>query len=330
MPLRAISAGRAVNSFSCAPEEWSELKRSYRALSLTMPCCKTPAIPKTSRYGSRFFAHASRGECSSAPESEKHILLKTLIAQAATDVGWHVETEAPGTSPDGEPWVADVLCVSGKRRVALEVQLASQTMDEFLQRQKRYDRSGVRCAWFVPKARWGWPHDPRLPVFEFESASKATPLEFECFGLPIQGFVRALLNKNVQWRHHAEECDVLFVADCCWKCGNLVKQVVGREFGVYAERGNTVPHLSIVLEQIQALIQSDTLRAMGLNTIGQHSIKGNAPRFPYCNECFHCGAPQTNCYVLERSRKVECERTSCEVTNKDAGRWCILAPYRKV
>ena len=37
-----------------------------------MPCCEADAIPKTSRRGTAFFAHARKGDCTTAPESDEH------------------------------------------------------------------------------------------------------------------------------------------------------------------------------------------------------------------------------------------------------------------
>jgi competence CoiA-like predicted nuclease len=95
-----------------------------------MPCCHVAAVPKTSTLGNYFFAHARRGECTTAPESAEHLYCKTLMAKAAASAGWTVTAERAGVSPGGEAWVADVFCEKGSAQVALEVQMSPQPREE--------------------------------------------------------------------------------------------------------------------------------------------------------------------------------------------------------
>jgi phage gp37-like protein len=116
---------------------------------LRMPCCDVPAIMKSSTRGLHFFAHKSRGECTSAPESEEHLFLKCTAVAAARKAGWVCSTEVRGVSPFGGTWTADVLAQRGKRRVAIEVQWSGQTYAEMHSRQERYRQSDIRCLWLV-------------------------------------------------------------------------------------------------------------------------------------------------------------------------------------
>ncbi|MBF4069172.1 hypothetical protein ISJ33_23825 [Burkholderia pseudomallei] len=120
-------------------------------MAIKMPCCGRAAIPKTSKRGNYFFAHAVRGDCTSAPESQDHIFLKSLIAKAAKSAGWTVVTEWSGTAPNGERWIADVFCQKGSAKVAIEVQLSYQTVEELRRRTSNYRASGVRVAWVVER-----------------------------------------------------------------------------------------------------------------------------------------------------------------------------------
>ncbi|MCY0854067.1 competence protein CoiA family protein [Cupriavidus sp. D39] len=136
--------------------------RNAKAKHLRMACCDRGVILKTSKLGTRFFAHAKRGDCATAPESEHHLALKAMAARVIESCGWHVETEVRGTTPGGIPWIADLLATRGRAKVAVEVQWSSQTNEETLSRQTRYAASGVRGLWMLRQA--GFPTTKDLPA----------------------------------------------------------------------------------------------------------------------------------------------------------------------
>lgn len=303
-------------------QKWLELKTSYRALNLRMPCCGVPAVPKTSSRGTYFFAHARRGECVTADESPEHLYCKALIAAAAHEAGWTVTTERPGVSPGGDEWVADVFCEKGKARLALEVQMSPQQDEETLRRQLRYKESGVRGAWFFgPKARRGTTaFDGAIPAFTLEPIVFGEVPLVQQFQVGLPEFVKAMLTpKRLQWtvpkvsRPHLVE----FIRDTCWACKKPVKQVLEHLSGGNSIRGEplrpcdfyegrwdekprTIPSLSNALEALQKVISNEELAAHGLNMVGrQDVINGKPTRFPFCNKCLHCGAPQNNFYLLK-------------------------------
>ena len=148
MPLRAVFDDNDIFAHEIDAMEWQELQKSYREHNLLMPCCGNKAIPKTSKCGTQFFAHERRGPCESAKETEHHLRLKAILADAAKKAGWSVTTEWRGQTDTGEEWVADVFCTKGKSSVALEAQWSPQTPNETRRRQTKYAQSGVRCAWF--------------------------------------------------------------------------------------------------------------------------------------------------------------------------------------
>ncbi len=145
MPLRALRGDKNVCAFEYDHAGWLLLKGDYRASSLHMPCCRTPAVPKTSKLGNYFFAHARRGECKSAPESAEHIHLKTLIARAAAASGWTVSTEQPGATPTGKRWIADVFCERRTGKIALEAQLSRLSPAEINARQSKLRGQVLHC-----------------------------------------------------------------------------------------------------------------------------------------------------------------------------------------
>ena len=287
-----------------------------------MPCCGVAAVPKTSTRGTYFFAHARRGECTTADESPEHLYCKSLIAKAAMDAGWTVTTERPGVSPDGEEWVADVFCEKGKAKLALEVQMSPQSGEETLRRQQRYKASGVRGAWFFgARARRGSTDFGRdTPAFSLLPIVVGELPTIERFAVSLPAFVTALLQKRVAWivPSYSKPHLVEYIEDACWACKRPVKQVIEHQHGGGTPDGKaltpddfhegrwdspsyTVASLSIMLEAIQVDITNDELAAQGLNLIGrQDVINGKKSRFPYCNLCLHCRAPQNNHFLRKR------------------------------
>jgi competence CoiA-like predicted nuclease len=201
MPLRAVTDAGNVHAFEFNASEWHKLKATYREMALRMPCCGVAAVPKSSPLGTHFFAHAKKGECKTAPESAEHIYYKNLIAQAAQAAGWTVTTERPGSTPDGEPWIADVFCEKGSAKLALEVQMSPQTHEETVRRQQRYKASGVRGAWFYgPKGQKGTPAvDRKTPAFSMSSVEVGQAPAVEPFGVPLPEFVIGMLEKRLVW-----------------------------------------------------------------------------------------------------------------------------------
>jgi len=215
MPLRAVVDGRNIVAPFLSDEEWQELRQAVQAgqKAVVLPCCQVPGFLRVSHRGTRHFVHKRRGTCSWGPESEDHLRLKEVVAQAARAAGWEVTTEAAG---DG--WEADVLAErpggQSSLRVAFEVQLSRQTLETTLARQERYRRSGVRGCWFFAHlppqldgtARQDLPafrinrQDPLL-VFPHSDSTYArvggtwSPPP----GQPLAQFVGRLLDRQVQF-----------------------------------------------------------------------------------------------------------------------------------
>lgn len=324
MPIRAGSDHGDVHAFAMNVEQWQDLKARHKAkvTSLWMPCCQVPAVPKTSPRGTFFFAHARRGECTTADESPEHLYCKSLIAQAAMDAGWKVTTEWPGQSPEGEQWVADVFCEKGTAKLALEVQMSPQSDVETLRRQDRYRASGVRGAWFFGAGarRATLELDRATPVFHLSPVEVGRVPTVDPFGVDLTVFVDALLHKRIEWaiplydRPHLVE----YIEDTCWACKKPVKQVLEHreassspdddaltesDFyeGRFLQPAYTVAAVSNRLEAMHAVLSNDDLAAQGLNLVGRRDVIGGKPtRFPFVNLCLHCHAPQNNHFLCER------------------------------
>jgi competence protein CoiA len=142
--------GRPVDAASIPSAEWEILKKTTQLGDFVMPCCKAPAVLKTSINGLPFFAHLS-DECTTAPETKWHKSGKAIVMAALTSMDIENRDEVSGRSPTGEKWEADVLFSASGRTIAIELQRSYQHLRDFTRRQERYADSGVECYWLVRK-----------------------------------------------------------------------------------------------------------------------------------------------------------------------------------
>lgn len=123
MPLSCRSAEGPLSSLDYDAAAWEGLRALNAAEDrLRLGCCDGRVTLKTSKLGTRFFAHRQRGECASAGETAEHLFLKARIAEAIAGTDWQAATEVRGNASDGTVWVADVIATRRKSRVAFEVQ----------------------------------------------------------------------------------------------------------------------------------------------------------------------------------------------------------------
>ena len=164
MALRCVTLhGESIEAGNLTEDEWNDLRREpVTDRNLTLPCCSAEAVFRTSRHGTRYFAHHRRGPCPSKRETEGHRRLKAIALKVARDAGWTAQTEARGNSPDGETWIADVLAENGERKIAIEIEWPRQSNDELWRRQRRYEQSGVTGVWLLRQP--GSPVSPELPA----------------------------------------------------------------------------------------------------------------------------------------------------------------------
>ncbi len=144
--------GSAVLAESYSEKEWQSLKENYAVGDFTMPCCKAPAIPKTSQNYLQFFAHHS-DECGSSPESQWHLATKEAVFKELTKLNLKAEIEKTG-GHKGAAWEADVFFQHEGRKIAIEVQHSYQHLRDYLARQSRYAESGVEAYWLIYLPRY--------------------------------------------------------------------------------------------------------------------------------------------------------------------------------
>jgi hypothetical protein len=142
--------GRPVDTATISSAEWDQLKQTALLGDFVMPCCKAPAVLKTSINGVPFFAHLS-DECATAPETKWHKAGKAAVLAALDGMGIPASEEVPGSSPSGERWEADVLFSVPGRTIVIELQRSYQHLRDYTRRQSRYTASAAECYWLVRK-----------------------------------------------------------------------------------------------------------------------------------------------------------------------------------
>jgi hypothetical protein len=252
VPLHALTAsGAVVRAWEITPEDWVALKRDYRDLGLTAPCCGAAVVPVRSSRGCRFFRHQADAACS-VGETPEHIVCKTIIARAAAELGFEVRTEA--RAPDGG-WTADVLVRrpdwTGDTAVAIEVQLSRIPLSEIEDRQERYEAAGIRGAWLVGYHLPGARPQRDLPLFRLvpRQGDVIAPVVL-CHGeggaglrVGLAPFTEALLRRQVRFYGSPDEADVpavVSIPSTCWRCCRDIELAVGLvnvQHTVFAPKG---------------------------------------------------------------------------------------------
>jgi hypothetical protein len=230
MPLLAYThSGDPLIAPFMMNHEWEHL-RSARDRDSWMPHGKGRAIPKTSRLGTRFFAHPPGHTPAGARETDVHLYLKAQCLVGARVAGWDALPEQSGTTPDGQDWRADVLCRRpGKPwTVALEAQVQLQGEEAYRQRQERYAASGIRALWLVahePAAlhRYWLKPDPHLPAFKTtirkdQDGGLKAQVHVDGLSLSIAEFVTGALNGQLRWYENGRHGIVPLGLreDLCW------------------------------------------------------------------------------------------------------------------
>ncbi|UAJ10074.1 competence protein CoiA [Polymorphobacter megasporae] len=298
MPLRCLDdADRSLDAVALSPLEWAALTATNRHVRhLRMHCCGSPVALKTSRLGTRFFAHFALGGCASGDESPEHLHLKALAITAARAAGWTAEAEVSGTTSGGEPWRADVLATRGKHRVAVEVQWSGQADDETARRQARYAASGVRALWLF--RRPGFAIDPDVPAVRVRG-TLAAGLTVQ--GLPVADFLAAVFDRRLKFGIPSRVAAKIVVGGIVVTCYGLRCGAFNRAVERVVVSAGTndchmaLSHLSDHLGP-RAAVLATLPRDKQRGPIRLRTLQG---RTYLANTCFSCGLPFGEAYLTD-------------------------------
>jgi hypothetical protein len=216
--------GQPVNADAIPIQDWEALKLIAQLGDYLMPCCKAPAVLKTSINGVPFFAHLS-DECATAPETKWHKAGKASVLASLKTLGIEGREEVPGRSPTGAKWEADVLFSVNGRTIVVELQRSYQHLRDYTRRQDRYGASGVECYWLVrhesfltlskatarlllkrdygnvfPPNGIGTGMLPELPVAMLEADGQNRVMFGQGKGATVQAWLEGVINGSYQYR----------------------------------------------------------------------------------------------------------------------------------
>jgi hypothetical protein len=212
MPLVAMLDGERVDATKHTRETWRALQASEERRRMVMPLCGVRAVAKA-RGDTRFFAHLTTAGCGveHGGETSQHLAMKEALARCIEKVpGWHAILEHPHPSRE---WIIDVLAESDdfRNRVAFEVQLSSQTPENYFGRSQRYFDSGAFPVWLIPRRLEYHPTTVPVVVTGFGKTSTIPDDVSELLALPasqdfvksgdtLGDFVGALLRRGHFWK----------------------------------------------------------------------------------------------------------------------------------
>ena len=127
MPLRALIDNRDIVAPLLSDDEWEKLKLAVKQKKsqVILPCCQNNGFLRVSKLGTKHFVHRTKQNCNWKSESMEHIKAKSEIVLACKDSGYEALSEV-----SGEDWRADVLAIKNDIKIAFEVQLSAQTLEE--------------------------------------------------------------------------------------------------------------------------------------------------------------------------------------------------------
>jgi competence CoiA-like predicted nuclease len=125
MPLKCLRDGSELYTFAAIrQDDWKVIcEENRRQRNQKIACCGKNVVSRINRLGTRHFAHARRGQCSTAPEHAEHLLAKSIIVKAIRHARLAAKSEYRSQLESKQTWIGNVLARrDGKKLVTFEVQ----------------------------------------------------------------------------------------------------------------------------------------------------------------------------------------------------------------
>lgn len=338
MPLKCLDGEQEVYSFDVtSDDEWAALRaENIKKKSLRMPCCGAGVVLRTSKLGTRHFAHAKRGPCVTAPETAEHLLAKMIVLKAIQETVWEAKPEQSGKTPAGNEWRADVLATKGNARVAFEIQWSRQDNQETARRQQRYADARVRGLWLFRQK--DFPTSKETPAFRLVFLEDTKSFEVlmpssqydqrwvahvrdasRMWGqqIPLERFVVGALSGRLHFSPAIGQrmpVEVETVQIPCWKCKKNTGIVMGLVFAV-SRVFIGCPDISISIYELEefipewgtelvSILTPELLKKHGIGTVKPRGSKTQGREY-ISNGCIHCDALQGQFFEHEYAYEAE-------------------------
>jgi competence protein CoiA len=338
MPLKCFRNDEAIFAFDTESDAaWQELRNENAAnQSLKMPCCGAGVTLRTSKLGTKHFAHARRGPCATAPETAEHLLAKLRIVEGIRRTDWAAFPEQTGESPGFGAWTADVLATKVNRKVAFEVQWSSQDKAETQCRQARYKAAGVRGLWLF--RQHDFPIDKDTPAFRLTLDEQTNQLMAQLPSSSYSEWMRAKdKNEPRYWQQSIElskfvegaltgrlrfapalgaikPVEIHTAPTMCWKCQKETRVVMSlvfaasRVFPGCADIELTIHSFADDLEDgvpvVMGLLPAPLMKRHGVGAIKPRYSKTDGRSY-LSNGCAHCDALQGKFFEHELAYDTE-------------------------
>lgn len=332
MPLKCLRSGIEVFAWDFDEDElWSNLRsENIRSKTLSFSCCESNVIMKTSKLGTRYFAHAARGECNQSGETSEHLLAKSIVCIAGRKAGWTAMPEHSGMTPDGDHWRADAFLFKEASKIAVEIQWSRQGRSETEIRQETLRASGVRGLWLFKQH--DFPVSKTTPAFrlifdqakrsfdvllpsrrydKWLSAREAVDPVYWAQRIPLDRFIEGALQGKLRFSPAISmemPVEVFAVTVPCWCCHGETGIVTEMRFAA-SRLFPGCPDIPVLfyemeeqlsrgVEEAMSILPVDLLRKHGIGEIKPRSSKTAGVRY-LSNGCVHCDALQGRFYEHE-------------------------------
>lgn len=148
MAFKAIKNGsQEIVAFKLNTNDWNDLKKENTSTkNITLPCCNSLAVLKTSSNGLHFFAHYVKKGCNFQGESIAHLMLKKYIYESLKDYGYNVEIEK-NLILDGFTRRPDIYLEINDLKIAIEIQNTKQSESTTIERSQNYINNDIIVIW---------------------------------------------------------------------------------------------------------------------------------------------------------------------------------------
>lgn len=259
MPFVCLLNGERIDSIGYSANEWQELKENYRSKKLTMICCGADVVPKTSAYGTQFFAHKARVGCAFKDKSSEYMYLVYTIIKSVQEIGWNYQVYHE-SEPD---YIADIMVFNDKVKIYFDIRLNSKDFTNWKEdyekhNQVRLENGNTQFVYLMPKScgnslfNYGFREfsdmrEKKLPIFTIRLNKDDENEKFfevidvieigdilnidpKLLSIEISDFIKHLLKGNIQHpKSHKSKASISikYSKVCCQFCRKFTHFILG-------------------------------------------------------------------------------------------------------